>query len=412
VGQLVGISPLAALWAFVWSATAGCAAVLTFKSSSIVGTRAGPRAAAAFVALTLFVAAVGNLGQREHLFVLLFLPYVVHRLRVAEGTHASLAAWTGTAGAIGVCIKPHFLLIAAVLEGVVLLRAKRRSLEPGFALFALTGLTYGAHFLLLPEEVRHALFDTWLPELANGYRAYGAPWVAFQTLLPVWGTVLALALAALAGRGRMLGLLALAALTVYFVQWKGWFYHLIPALLFAGSAFAASVGPWLTPLLMQASRVTAAFLGGLILVLLVRGNAVPDGGEARLLLERELSAGDTVVYIGSDLTPAYPWLPLHGVRNIARYPVTFPLVVLWPDGHPAPFGPPASEADASFRRDLAADLDGRADWVVLSTESPCTHCGEGVDVPRFLAETGMTPTLESRYHLHAELPTLQIWARR
>ncbi|MCA9573322.1 MAG: hypothetical protein KC656_36045, partial [Myxococcales bacterium] len=131
LARLVGVRPLTAMWPLVWSGTAFGAWLLAVKSTSVLGERGGPRAAAGWSAATLFVAAVGNLGQREHLFALLFLPYVVHRLRVREGTATPLAVWTGIAGAVGVCIKPHFLLVAAALEAMVWWRG-RRALEPGF----------------------------------------------------------------------------------------------------------------------------------------------------------------------------------------------------------------------------------------------------------------------------------------
>jgi cytochrome oxidase Cu insertion factor (SCO1/SenC/PrrC family) len=428
---LAGPPGAATVWmtiALTLVGTIAAAGAIGVGLEPLAGRRPARRAMAAFVAVSVFVAAVGNFAQREQLFVLLFAPYLVVRLRqvarmpVAPG----LAVLAGMAGAIGVCIKPHFLVTAGLVElGLIgIVRTDwRRFVGPGLVAWILTGLAYPVHFLLVPESMQTAFFDVWVPVLVDGYRAYGAPEVAYVTLWPVWVPV---GLAALVGAGlaaavpaerRLVrlgtGLAAVGGFVVYFLQWKGWFYHLIPAQSFAAVCLALAVGDAMTNRLrVGLVRFSAGWMALIVVVVLVRGNAVPDGGEGRAMYDAHVETGDTVLVWTSDLPPAYPWLTLKDVRPIGRYLVAFPLPVLFPDGVEAFSEEPATEAERLFRRHLAEDLDLQPDWLLVDTDEPCLHCGPGVDFRGYLEAVGLWERVEREYVQIDAVPGLSLWGRR
>ena len=94
-------------------------------------------AALPLLALACFVAPAGDFGQREHLLVLLLLPYLALVARRAGGSTvpAGAAALIGVAAAIGFALKPHF---GVIWIGMALYLASRLGLR---------------RFLLLPETV-------------------------------------------------------------------------------------------------------------------------------------------------------------------------------------------------------------------------------------------------------------------
>lgn len=197
-----------------------------------------------------------SFGQREHLFVLFYLPYFFLRLfrweepaspGVSEEgdpgrTSGRIAALlTGSAAGLGVCLKPHFLVIALVVEGVFLLR--RRRLAPLFcvetASLAGVGFLYGVHFLLLPEYAREAIFDRWLPFIAGRYQAYDTPIRVLVHPASFFPFVLLTLVLGVACSRRRVGVSRLvlpllifeaASAASFLMQHKLWFYQLLPAL--------------------------------------------------------------------------------------------------------------------------------------------------------------------------------------
>ena len=139
------------------------------------GRRPDPR-----LALHLHAAlAEFDFGQREHLFILFAIPYVVLRwLRWEERTvRAPLAVVIGLAAGLLASLKPHFLLVMLAPELPWLARHRRPSRL--FTAETMTAaafvLVYAAHFAFLPATMRDAFFHRWMPFIAAGYGAYDVP---------------------------------------------------------------------------------------------------------------------------------------------------------------------------------------------------------------------------------------------
>ena len=109
----------------------------------------------------------GDTGQQEHLFVLLYVPYLF--LRILRHRGGSVAVWLaillGVQAGIGAALKPHFLLLAVNVELVLLFATRRRRMLLKPENFAFLGVVaaYLVHWLFVPAAMREAFFGRWLP---------------------------------------------------------------------------------------------------------------------------------------------------------------------------------------------------------------------------------------------------------
>ena len=205
--------------------------------------------------LTLLVLPASDFGQREHLMVVLSLPYMllIARRAAGPGCGRTLALAIGVLAGLGFALKPHFLLVPVLLEVYLLARRRRIgacvraetiALGASLALYLLTIFVFTPDYLT--RVVPFAL------EVYND--AYRNPLLAVlyqqeTLLLPLLGFLWlslrrALDCAALADV-LMIG--ALGFFVAYLVQMKGWNYHVYPTaallLMTAGVLLLASVRP-------------------------------------------------------------------------------------------------------------------------------------------------------------------------
>lgn len=197
--------------------------------------------------------ALAEPGQREHLYVLMYFPFLMYRVAAAQGTPIGSTGGRFTLGAvaaIGVGLKPFFLVPTVCAEAAVLLIARHRRLlisaEVAGALAAAAACA--AALLLLPADARTNLVEQVLPLV----RAYSGNAGLPSVVLIRAGErlVIAVLLAALAWRAGPSSLrpavipltaFCLGALISTVVQGKAFGYHYIPAdaALFSLAAAAA-----------------------------------------------------------------------------------------------------------------------------------------------------------------------------
>jgi hypothetical protein len=249
IARLIHAAPISAFDAYVFVLALVCAA----WCAGIV-RRLWPSASAAtrgvLTVAILFLAAAfpkGDFGQREHLAVLVTLPFVLIAALRAQGRDvpAREAMLAGAIGAIGFAIKPHFLLVWIALGATVAIAARSwRSLWRPEHLA--TAAVLGAYLLVVivgfPQYFEVAsrvwqVYDSLNPPLGQllGLRELQAAGVAFAILLvvrlpretaaPLW--VIA------AAAGGFLG----ASL----VQLKGWGYHMLPPQVYLSLFFLAAL---------------------------------------------------------------------------------------------------------------------------------------------------------------------------
>ena len=199
----------------------------------------------AWIASAILVFAYGHFGQREHLFVLTGLPFLVARIVRHEGD--SLPRWLGIVlglqASIGALCKPHFVLVLAVVELALFLGDRRWRLFWTAEMFALGSLlaAYVLHWLFVPALMRDTYFGYLVPLALEYYYVYhDSMWKIFWSTVtsPLTFGMVASAWCLLRYRwphNRLLLGLTLASMAGWLTatqQHKAWFYHYIPYLCF------------------------------------------------------------------------------------------------------------------------------------------------------------------------------------
>lgn len=255
VSHVLGAHPVpvfsAMTIACLLAAAAACRVLLGGRAPGSATARALIGVAAAGLVLAALEGPELTFGQREVFFVALVLPFLLVRWRRAEGRPPGTAAsaLAGVAGALGALIKPQLLLPVATAELALWFAGGRPRLvkTPESLAFGATGLAYALHVLLLPDGVLRALGSA-VAGAAGGYRAYDASLpnllLRFSVLPALLVPIAALAASREKAAGPLTRLsatfagLTLGGLAAYYLQHKGFAYHLVPAV--AGTVLSAT----------------------------------------------------------------------------------------------------------------------------------------------------------------------------
>jgi hypothetical protein len=409
---------------------------------------------AALAACSLWLLQRGDYGQREHLFVLALLPYYALRFCREEGRGAGRAAaiTCGVVGAIGACLKPHFL--AAALAPEVYWMATRRSWRPTFppelVAFAATGLAYGAFFALMPAAVHAFLFERSLPLTWHGYAAYNAPILTMIADVGVWLPPCACLLVFAAGdRNRMvlrfarpLAIAGFVLILGYFAQHKGWSYHPIPAYAIVFVMVALAAGELLdpagvTPTSAHATRalslrVVCGILVAMLAVETVTAVKLVAGGRftsalARLEAVDPLASAiashtaprESVLVMSTSVDTAYPLLVQLDRRPASRYLDSETLSMLYfgtaaEPGQSFPYAltnPRWRAEEARFREELAADIQASRPGVIAVATGACQGCPQGFTLDDYLSRTGFRQGPMAEYRELTQLPGATVYVR-
>lgn len=190
-------------------------------------------------AILLSLGAGRDFGQREHMTVILVLPYlllVLARVR-NENYSASFATLIGMAAAIGFAFKPHLMAVPLLAEGFLLTQiGLRRTLwRPEVAAAAATVVLYVAAVLVF---ARPYLFEA-LPDIAQVYWAFNKPdALSFASRTVIAGPVLIVALLMLPVKrwpvdASLFVIAAAGFMVAAILQWKAYSYHLYPVFAFS-----------------------------------------------------------------------------------------------------------------------------------------------------------------------------------
>jgi hypothetical protein len=425
----------------VWLAVAVSSLAAASALRGTLGPRDGLPAellAVALVVVSLFLLRSASFGQREHLFALALLPYLVVRHRTWSGGAVPhpLAALAGVVAGIGACLKPHFVLVALAPEAYWVLSRRRLGalIAPETVGLTAAGVGYAAHFLVVPDAMRTAFFERWLGLVADGYRVYDVPFRAVVRRADVWLPPM-LAAAVLFVRPRRAGpawdlarglaVAALAGVVAYFAQHKGWPYHAIPAwtLLAAVAALATAellpspVRPAVRLALVTspgASRAVALAVAGALAAaagILALGSpverqrdAIVASSAAARAVETYTDPDDPVLVLSSSVATAYPLLTQLGRRPGSRLLWLFPIPMFYSEiaaseGEAYPYRTgivPREEARilGLLRRDVARR---RPPLVLIQARGPCFGCPRGFRMLDYLDRIGFIDTALADY---------------
>ena len=190
-------------------------------------------------------------GQREHLMMLLVLPYLIAAVAPAQGRElrGPAAFAIGVAGGLGFAMKPHYVLAWLAIETTLLLVShagrgyahswrRREALGAAavLACYALAVLLFVPQYLVLANKVR---------QVYGGLNASAALLFRLRDA-QLWAAgLLALVLIRLPRASRSACVLLFIAWSAFLLaailQLKGWNYHLYPARACALLFFVAFV---------------------------------------------------------------------------------------------------------------------------------------------------------------------------
>jgi hypothetical protein len=281
-----------------------------------------------------------DFGQREHLLVVLSMPYLLLKWRRAAGlpTTERSALIVGLAAGVGFTIKPFFLALWLGMEATShLLRVDRQRWRPSteaYACVVVLGL-YAAFVLFVHHE-----YLTMMRSVSGIYAAFGVGWqpVAILSLMAILPT-LPIALA-VRGIQRSTWLLA-ALLLVYGVigaalavlQGKGWHYHFLPML----SSVVVLAGLLLEDHVREAVKtdargqrtshaiaMLAVFVGLALLVSTHRAEVARMAAQAVVLENRadrlERCDASSILVLGETVSEAHPMLNQLRASSASPFP--------------------------------------------------------------------------------------------
>jgi len=179
-----------------------------------------------------------DFGQREDIFVLLYMPFFVLRWLTWSGRGQfgrGLKIAVGIIGGLGVCLKPYFLIPAALTELYYVLDQRR--LKPLITTetiaCALVGFAYMGHFFLAPQAMRENYLGFIVPAFQLGYNFWDCSLAAMFSppdkrnvfFLMTGAILLSLAMRRRSGLFLPLAIFCLTSNIAYLIQFKGWTYH-------------------------------------------------------------------------------------------------------------------------------------------------------------------------------------------
>jgi hypothetical protein len=339
---------------------------------------------------TTLIAIGGNFGQREHLFVVLALPYVLSVAGRIEGEEMGWVRMSiiGAMAALGMALKPHFLLVGVVLELYLLMARGRRRVtwrpELLVGLMVLVGLglimavSSREYFGVakLASQTLHA-YDRPLLDLARQPRMIASVvGMVASLLIPAFGPSTWVRKVCTIG--------AAVSVLLVFVQRRGWGYHVYPAISFTGLSLAIALidAMQYSQVLQRVRSIGVIIALGLVLTLVcarlnfvVRKHDLPiSAGYAKLVETVKVHArGGYIMMFSSSMYPGFPLVNDTGASWAARFPFLWPLPGSRPqtwNGQPHP-RPEAErkEVERYVVECVVTDLVRRAPTVVIVDES-------------------------------------------
>ncbi len=177
------------------------------------------------------VAAINNIAQREHLLVLLILPWLVGQLSTNTGPRSVMPALVA---AFGICLKPHFLIFPILMLGRDIWRNK--SLRPVIWPEYMTMLAVGAGYIAFVVLMYPHYLTEIIPTGQVVYGVYGSEFssvLKFLFVPVVIASVIIVPNLVRPAQGSGVFVLAVIAGAIsYITQGKGFLYHLVPLVSF------------------------------------------------------------------------------------------------------------------------------------------------------------------------------------
>lgn len=442
LGRFLNTTPLYPFNALVWLAVVG-SAWACWRILRRHTLRDFPQAVwiipLGVVCLSVWCYLTLNWGQREHLFMLSFTPWLVMRVLRYQGAEFGWSALLtlGLAAGIGAAIKPYFALIALASEIFLFFSTHRIRLLWGWDVFAvmMVAVVHILFFILQPDVL--AAYGVLLERLIEGYGAYGdlSPLeiISSRNML-IHAVVAFLPIAAWIVSPyvrKFIPVLVVAAscsaimgLFVLIIQAKGWTNHEIP-LLWLNSLSWTFAAMWFIKRITERQwaskrlKIVAVFF----IVLMISSYYWTSVSRLRRVnnyyyalgevILTYTMPGDPVLFIDPSIPPMFPLIPGLDRRSASRYAMTHPIVMdHYSQKLPLNSVPPYTQ---QYLDHLQEDLKRYHPNLVFVRSSQCeAACESGViDIHAYLDDVGfLDTTILSNYDLLSVDNGFHIYVRK
>jgi hypothetical protein len=349
---------------------------LVYRYLALGGSQstAATRLTVVLVATALLYFPGGSFGEREHILVLLFLPWLFLRAARAKGAVVGFpeAVAVGLLASAGICLKPHALLapLAAEAALMALHRDWRRLLAPENFAASLAAVAYVV-------AVRIFTPDFFSTMLQLGVHAY-VPFIGFDRATIVLGSIGAFGTLLVAavlfrlsgGADRQVAAATLAAaagfLIAYFIQGKGFSYQLLPATMLAAiSATAVLADRMKIAAPPRISRAVALSLTMLLFAANIHGQSyfyLSDGFEEVIAKVRPNTR--SLFIATTNLSLAFPLVTRNGYAWTSRFPAQWLIPYVSTKWHAGPL-PDDDIVTRSLDWTVSDLIAGRPDIVIV-----------------------------------------------
>lgn len=318
--KIAGIGSGTVFVAYAFILIGACLALITRLTSQANGAERWALPLASVAAVVVFPS--GDFGQREHLMLVLSLPYVFLAVQRAIGNPVDwrLTAPIGALGALGFCLKPQFLLAPLFLEVYLLKQSRWTARRPELFCLSLVGLAYGASIPLFAPEYLTRVVPYALLVYGKGF---GSPLstviliVICQTiLLPValLGHILSRRRQICPQYSDVFLLCAVIFYAVYVSEMKGFMYQSLPitSFLFLGLAAAVSTG--------GRPPLGALSMAGMLALPATMGTYSNRFAETLAPVVRDKGAGGALFVFSSYVWMGFPLTDMIAARWPSRFP--------------------------------------------------------------------------------------------
>lgn len=403
------------------------------------GRAEGPVEAAALTACLplLLVFAGSDFGQREVMMAMATIPYGLLAARRIEDepVERRLALGVALVAALAYALKPHFMAVPALIEGLVLLRRgpARALRDPVPWLMAAVWLAYLACIpVFFPAYFREVVPLAWA--IYADIHGSGPIRVLF---LDVMGAAEILLLVAVpfalrreAGAfGNVLAVAAVGAFLSAWVQHKGWTYHVMPMTILGCGALVVAAARWVDRMLPEArARAAAPVLAVIatfgIFLYGVRGGETPwreaafhseAAGRLTEWLRQNVRGRDALV-LSPDIFPLYPALTYANVRQTLHTMSIWPLQGAYrtcPAGR-EPYREPhrMSRIEHALYQAVAEDFAAHPPAaIIVSRHANIPACGGRFDLLDYFARNPLFAETLENYRAAGEIDDYRLFLR-
>jgi hypothetical protein len=276
------------------------------------------------IGAAMVIPALDSIGQREQSLVILMMPWLLGQV-AGTPPNARVDVPRAVVAALGVCLKPHFVLypIAVTLVWIVRTQSLKPIVSPANLVFLAVGLAYVAYVAAVHPAY---LFDI-VPMASQVYGAYKTD--AGMLATASYPRVLLLLLPfVFALRDRevwmvpgIFGAAVTAGLVSYAVQGTAFPYHLIPVSVFGMVACAVA--------LVRARRFAPVYVAvaiafvGLAALGLRQGYPKHSAVDHLAAVADEVGAFDSFISLSGSLFAGPPIAMATGAEWVSRYPANW-----------------------------------------------------------------------------------------